>query len=321
MGVVVPAQSSGLISGTVTTEPRKYQGIPGLRVTEIPIALTKGSDGKPSLSNLLVDTGNGVLQPADGPITFPNQSATVTLMHSGEPTAKVTRGLTVQQHAPLPVSRDITTSPVSFPNGIGVIHGAGRFSGDSGRMLLALNDEPMPVVAANKDAIFFQLPPDASSGPTRLTMVDGELAASTPLTVVKLVTSVDQPNLLKHQRTNGHVGLQADGLPAEAWNARGGADRDLVDVSEIQKFAPDFHPPQAEQPGVILVAIRNLSPDKISIDGFKGTAKVFSLKKDALPFNETLRIQAKADGNFEVSVVAQPLLGQVGMTEFLLAGK
>jgi hypothetical protein len=64
VGIVTPAhrQKDKPFSGSLTTDPKQYQGIPGLHVQEVKVPLLVGGDGKPTLQGLRVDTGNGIFQ-------------------------------------------------------------------------------------------------------------------------------------------------------------------------------------------------------------------------------------------------------------------
>ena len=72
VGIVTPShrQNDKPFSGSITTDPKQFQGIPGLQVQEVKLKLVIGSDGKPMLQLLLVDTGDGILQPAQQAINF-----------------------------------------------------------------------------------------------------------------------------------------------------------------------------------------------------------------------------------------------------------
>jgi hypothetical protein len=131
-----------------------------------------------------------------------------------------------------------------------------------------------------------------------------------------LHTGVGQPLLHKGERTEGVITLQAEGIPAEAWQGRVGADPELVDLAAIRKSAPGFEPPREGQPGTILLAIQNQSPETISIAGFKGTTQVYSLSRHSLPFNTRLGIHATRAGSFNINVIAQPFLAPARFQEF-----
>jgi hypothetical protein len=237
VGLVIPAQATGQISGIVTTDPKRYQGIPGLQVINAIVPLQKGSDGKPSLQNLKVDTGDHVLQPADEGITF-KVPASGTVMRSGGTMEISGREITLlpsgnreavsqivvrarpdaESSKPAPYSVDLkggpvlTTSPACLPNNVTAVHGAGRFSGDANKLLVSFAGEAVTPIAASKDVFFFQVPATAHEGASDLVFADegpnGWFAASTTVRVYQLQTGIANPNLHRGLRTTGTVGFR-----------------------------------------------------------------------------------------------------------------
>ena len=108
-----------------------------------------------------------------------------------------------------------TASPVSLP-GVAVVHGS--LSGDIRQMLVLLSDLRVFPFASNERVVYYTIPFDAPPGRTGMTFIDGTHAGYWATTVLKLVTSVDQPVLHKHQRTNGHVGLSIGNQSARGVN-------------------------------------------------------------------------------------------------------
>lgn len=256
VSLVLPAQASATISGTVLTEkdhPERFKGVPGLQVLDLGmINLPSGSDGNPSLHGLVVDAGNHILQPADesitlkvpasdivmgsnGTIEIPGQQ--ITLLPSGNPAAKLSRVVTFQGVVSPALSDAATAapaqgvsaapdashsnlwyqSPVCLP-GVAAVHGP--LSGDIRQMVIDWGDRTVFPVAANEQVALYPIPDDAASGPTQVTFVDGSNAATFQTMLLKLITGVDQPVLHKGGKTNGHVSLQANpvnGPPQQKW--------------------------------------------------------------------------------------------------------
>jgi hypothetical protein len=312
IGMVVPARSSGVVSGTITVHPDEYKGIPGIQVFTTSVPLVTGDDGKPSLDQLMVDAG-GKLQPANEPVVFQaGDQKVINFLPSGTPGAHVSLPLIFQPRQSAPGAHEITTSPTCFPGSVVAVHGAGRFSGDAGKMLVSVGGTPVTPIAANQDGFFYRVPANVPKSVNDLMFVDvpssGLLAASAQVAVMTLTTGVAQSVLHKGQKTEGIVGLDADGIPPEAWQGNVAADPDLVDLAELRKRVPDFEPPHAGQPGTILLAILNRSPQTISIADFKGLVKFYSLNQKSLPFKTRLGIRAQGDGGFDIGVIAQAFL-------------
>jgi hypothetical protein len=312
VGVVLPAGASGEISGIVTDEPKRYSGVPGLQVVEIPVQLATGENGKPTLQGLQVSTG-GPPQSAQDPIVCPpDAQRAITLTPSGNPQAAVTRPLTVPQKV-ASGQAGTTAPPICERGRVAVVHRT--FQGDSTRTLLALGDVPITPAAENQDAAYFLIPDDARPGLTHINVAEGSQAASVSVCVLGLATSVDQPTLHKNQETNVHVQITGpEELPEEAWRA--GYSPDLVDLAQLRALVPGFQPPGPGEPGMVYVFMQNLSPDVITMEGAQGQARVFALSRESFPFSWTGKIHALRDGGFNIHVLVVPFLAEVPGRQF-----
>jgi len=446
VGIVTPThrQKDKPFSGSLTTDPKQYQGIPGLHVQEVKVPLLVGGDGKPTLQGLMVDTGNGILQKLGLPLssssyffvplmpgtrphlvaastfsstgdtgsglpgtTTQNAGGTNTGQAVGQPAQGPTTGqvpaggqatisqqggqITIQPgpppdgvqqpsvinlqplgNPPVPVTLDVPgdwgithpwdqpeqpinaqnlatftpasgyqgllgqlalqsfiTDPVCLPGHVTAVHGAGKFSGDAYKLHVSFGGEPVNPIAASTDGFFFQVPANAQEGPAQLVFADqgpqGWFAASATIGVLQLHTGIANPNLHRGLHTTGTVGLTGGGytgfkppanqpghepfkISAERSQYKNVFyDPELVNLTDLQKQVPDFHPPETGQPGFIFLSIQNRTPNIISIDGFKGNIRSWYLPPDSLPFNTQLGIKAIADGAFDIGIIAQPL--------------
>ncbi|HEV3117091.1 MAG TPA: hypothetical protein VGY58_08575, partial [Gemmataceae bacterium] len=313
VGVVLPAGASGEISGIVTDEPKRYSGVPGLQVVEIPVQLATGGNGKPTLEGLQVSTGGGQPQSARDPIVCPpGAQNTVTLTPSGNPQAAVTRPLNITQKTASGAA-GTTAPPICERGRVAVVHRT--LQGDSTRTLLALGDMPITPAAENQDAAYFLIPDDSRPGLTHINVAEGSEVSSVPVCVLALAASVDQPSLHKNQETNVHVHISGpEELPDEAWRA--GYSPDLVDLAQLHALVPGFQPPGPGEPGIVYVFMQNLSPDVITMEGAQGQTRVFALSRESFPFSWTGKVRAIRDGKFNIHVLVVPFLAEVPGQQF-----
>ena len=70
IGVVMPTdtRAGDQVSATVVTNPKAYEGVPGLQVAQATLPLTRDAQGVATLSGVVVETGNNKLQSAEGGI-------------------------------------------------------------------------------------------------------------------------------------------------------------------------------------------------------------------------------------------------------------
>jgi hypothetical protein len=317
----------------VTDDPKKYEKIPGLGVvvTQCP-KCQRDASGHVPLQEMSVNTGDGRQQPANRPFTLllPQSGGEVhaSLMNQGGPTP------VAQLDVPIPTGggatqpftggarvaagdieapSDFTTPPVCQDTSF--IHGP--LSGDGGVTRIMLDGQPTDIIAESPRSVYFDLPTGTPAGQHQLVIQDSSRGASFPVVRMSLTGHVDQPSLLRGQKTNYSVTVDFGELPESFWQRGGGAPPELVNPSMIRQAAPGFRIPQAGEPGVVLLAVGNASRDTVSLRPSQDERVVIALRRQDFQNNRfTTRgeIQSKKSGGFKLDLLAQaffaPIAGQ-----------
>jgi hypothetical protein len=180
-----------------------------------------------------------------------------------------------------------------------------------------VDNQPARIIAESPRTVYFDLPPETGPGPHRLTLQDGTRGASFPIVRMSITGHIDQPSLLRGQKTNYSVTLNFGQLPDAFWQRGGGMSPELVNPSKIQQAAPGFHIPRAGEPGVVLLAISNASPDTVSIKPSQNERVVIPLHRQDFQNNQFTtsgEVQSKKSGSFVLDLIAQaffsPIPGQ-----------
>src|SRR5262249_45734847 len=117
-------------------------------------------------------------------------------------------------------------------------------------------------------------------------------------------------------KTNYSVTLNFGSLPASVWQ-NGGPASELMDPSALRTAANGFHVPQTGEPGVVLLAINNVSRETVHIIPSQNERVFFTLHEQDFQNNQfTTRgeVQSRVSGTFTIDLLAQgffaPIKGQ-----------
>src|SRR6266851_2237411 len=320
VGVVLPTDGrpGEKMSGRVVTDPKKYAGIPALRVVEMELPLARGEDGRATLQGLVVDLGDGRAQPADGVLTveIPRNADRIQLSvrREGSPTLLVRRDLPIGSGRPLgtTAASAYQTSPIYAAGGVLAIRGP--LDGNGNTTDIRVNDQQTTIIAETPRAVYFLLPDGISAGVAHVTLSEGLRRSSFSIAVVRIEITADRLQLVKGEQTPYHVVVSGpEGLSPSAW--RGGVSSDLVDESNVSKLAPPrFRIPSDRQSGVILLRIENTSPETVSIEGAQNEAVVRTLSREDFvngPYRANGVIRARRTGGFLINATVVPFLAPV----------
>ncbi len=280
VGVVVPddVPPGQTVSGSLVTDPQKYQNIPGLKVIET----TVPASGSGSIQGLVVDTGDGKKQPADKPflVAIPIGAAAATLMISmlenpGQPVATPTVPVnnTVASNV---VPKEYSTTPVT-QNGVQEIHGP--TTGNTTAMKATLDGQPATILASKPGTLYVDTSRAETAGAHQIKLYPSPGAAPVALTTHVVNTTATVTSTSLHKGQSATMTLTVDGLqslPADAW-------------------------------GNVVVKVINGSPAVIKING----KSEFSLnQKDFAkgPFTTTIKLMGVQDGPFNLSWTTTPSL-------------
>ncbi len=322
VGVVLPTdtQQGEEVSGTVTTDPKRYEGIPALRVLQVEVPLPLDADGKPSLQSVLLTVGNEKPRPAQDGLTAlltpgtPKVSVRLNTSEGGRPlldTAIPVNPPKVAEKPPVEMRpQDFTTPAVCTPNAVQVIYGS--LSGDSRLTQVAVDDVPARIVAETPRAVYWFLPQEIQPGNHHVSLRDGSHGATFVVAVLSLEMSADRLTLKRGESTAFRAVVRGvEGLPPSAWRAA--ARSDLVDPTKLQSSAPGFRIPSAGEEGTLLLTLQNGSPGIITIPGWGNEFIVLTLHREnfsAGPYVYTGTIVSRVSGQFAVNGTLIPFLAE-----------
>ena len=118
--------------------------------------------------------------------------------------------------------------------------------------------------------------------------------------------SADRLNLKKGESTAFHVLIKGvETIPQEAWFGSGDVP-EFIDPAVIRKFLPDFRPPNASQPGVLVLTLENMSTGTVAMSGGDRLALTFGYGQSKYEHHGT--ITAKRAGGFDIDGILIPFL-------------
>lgn len=327
VGVVLPAdmRPGDTVSGAVTTDPAGYRDVPALQVIELKALLPTTTAGTPDLGVLQVDLGDGRLQPADQALTLAVPAAAtrvrVTVRRGDEPAPIVARDVPVSRGGgagPPPGAggmldpRAYRTPSLYVPDEVRVIQGP--FDGDSRTTAVEVGGTPCRVMAETPRAAYWTMPATVQPGAHDVHLTEPSTRATFSVVVLGLTMRADQLELVRGQSTGFDVEISGPHrLPEHVWRAA--TPFDVVDLAGVRKLAPGFRIPSPGDPGVILVVIRNASPQTIAIDGAKNDAIVLTLGQGAFaggPYRYHGTIRSRRSGGFSVRATVVAFVAPVG---------
>jgi hypothetical protein len=215
-----------------------------------------------------------------------------------------------------PPPSDCSASTVTTAGGVDVIHGTN--SGDAREVSVAVDDAPASIVAATRDAVFWDVPENLTAGSHRVTFQRGRGVppVELPVHVLGLAMNADQTQLVRGQATPMHVTVTGlDQLPESAWESAL-PPADLVDLESLARKIKGLRVPKPGEPGLVLLVIENRSPDVIRMG--KQNLIVMELHRSDFahgPYTFDDTLQSIHRGAFQIhgSVIAflKPVSGRI----------
>jgi hypothetical protein len=348
VGLILPARvrPGDCVSGGVVDDPGNYEGIPGIVVNRVTLPFAHSGPAS-TLAGWMVEISGEPPQPANGPIALtipPGQLELAVLFrqtdNAGSPVSKaisVPRAPSAKAKTPtsyLAPALCLKAAPC-------VIHGP--FSGDSTKTFAAFEQRPARIVAETSDTAYLAIPDRTEAGPRPLVIAEGSKAVAFPLVVAEFSISPDRRNLSKGQTLLIYPIIDGpQELPDPLWLP---GNYPASNLEEARKLIPAFQAPHASHPaheaeekreakgkqaggtgdrdedqgGEILLVVKNLSPDQVSLHESKNGTFVFHLKAASFKMGEfKYKIVAEAikSGNFAVQGYVIPFLAPVMGQEF-----
>jgi hypothetical protein len=360
-GVVFPAQArpGERISGTVVENPDQYDEMPEVTVTRVAIPFESAGDAS-RLSGWSVEVGGEKPQRADGPISLvvPGRGSALNVVfrQGGNPAHSVSKTLTfpAEPGEKLQAPKSFLGAALCIKGGLCMV--SGPFSGDTSKTFAAFEDRPATIVAETSDAAYISIPELTAPGARPLFIAEGTSPGTTSpgTTIVGLPVVVGEFSI-----KNNHRALAAgeslilfptlDGpgdIPDPDWQA---GNFPATSLARARQLIPQFNlheengkaqeereeeaKPEASQKGEpeekreeknggeILLVVRNVTPEQISLRGSRNEMLVFRLSDEAFSrgeFKYDLVVEAKKAGKVEVKGYVIPLLAPVTGQEFVV---
>lgn len=308
VGVVIPRDLARgeQASGSLVLNPGNYTNIPGVQVIATMIPAQTGS--APALNNFQIEL-NGQTHAANFPFTFTvGDKLDLRLKSAGTPgiqpvniNVALAPGSTVARQA------QFTAPPIALAGYLQIIHGP--FDGDSSNTSVNINGNEAHVLAESPRALFYQIPDNVAPGPANVDVKERQRHCRLKIWIIGLQMSADRLQLKRGESTAFHVKITgAETIPREAWEG-GGEVSELVDISSVHKFLPDFKPPAPSQPGILLLTIENKSTDVVSMSHGERIALTFSEGSKNFEYHGSLH--SKQAGGFNVDGMLVPFLHEL----------
>ena len=323
IGVILPAQlrPGERVSGSVVENPQKYDGVQDLKI--IRMELPFDSQGKAAtLRGWTFEAADEGPQRADGPVAFtvPRASRfTITLRQVGNPNRAVSRAVTVARNSPpqKPLASQAFEAPALCLKG-DLCPVRGPFGGDSAKTFVSFRSRPAPIVAETGDTAYVGVPDLLPTGPSYLIVAEGSQVAALPVDVAQLSFSPVRRELRQGEVLLVHAVLSGpEELAEELWQA--GIFPPAASVEGARKVVPGFEPPQQGREGVILVVLRNATPEAVSLRGSKNQTFVFELTSDSFKngeFKYAFVVEATRSAGFALQETVLPFLAPVRGEQF-----
>ncbi|MGC2112386.1 MAG: hypothetical protein WA655_22900, partial [Candidatus Korobacteraceae bacterium] len=218
----------------------------------------------------------------------------------------------------------------------------GKFSGDSHNTFATFDSVPVNVIAESDRAVYLDVADGVGLGPATLIVAEGTRVEAMSMVVAELDLA---PNHEAAQAGQDIVStLRVDGaqeLSDEQWRY------EIYPASNLERarsLVPGFSPAKVveqdrearerqgrrdgvakaddkrdESAGMVLVVVRNATPEFISMRGSKQQRFVFHLTPDSFVMGEfkyNIAMDGVKDGTFALNVTAIPFLAPVKAQEF-----
>jgi hypothetical protein len=342
VGIVIPAQlrPGARVSGSIVENPSRFAGHPDLLVTRVTLPFPSAGDGS-TLADWTFALKGAKPQSAGGSFSFvvPNGASTLefTLSRSSDASSSVSGKLEVPQtkapHYAAPKSYE--SAALCFKNDMCTV--TGPFTGDSSKTFAAFDDVPVAIVAQTDGASYLDVPINVVGGSATLIIAEGQKVAAMVMVVASLTLEPQSQNVEPGQSFAGvvhvdNVGELADAQwrygvypPSNVAQARAlvpgvnparvvEQDREQREKQEKKDGGTKKKDPNEESAGMVLVVVRNATPDLATLRGAKQQSFMFHLVPESFGMGEfkfSFAIDPLKAGTVELQATAIPFLAPV----------
>lgn len=340
VGIVLPAamRPGQRVSGSVVVDPDRFAGYPDLLVTRTALSVEAG--GAAPLDGWTIELAGSPPQPADSAISFvvpagvaaiefalrqPDGLSAAVSQKVAIPRSSVEKGTVPQGYlAPaLCFKRDLC--PV-----------AGSFTGDSHDIFASFGSFPARIIAETDTTVFVEVPTYIASGASTLIVADGTKVAAMRMVVAEFSLEPDHDQVEAGHDMSAALNVAGiEELGDQQWQYG------VYPASNLQRartLVPGINPAKViehererrekqakqdglhkkeekweESAGMVLLSVRNLTPDVGAIRGGKQSL-VFLLTPDSFQMGEfkyNLNVDAAKAGAVSLHATAIPFLAPV----------
>ena len=346
VGLVMPAQvyPGERVSGSVAANPAEYEGVAGVTVTQVAVPLEPAGEAS-TLAGWTVEVPGENPQRADGPIVFTvprgGSGLNLTFRQTGNSSHSVSKVISLPQSAPKKQK-----APTSFEAAALCLKGQlcavrGPFSGDTGKTFATFEDRPAMVVAETPDSAYISIPDLTEPGARPLFIAEGSKVVALPVAVGEFIIRNGDRELQSGGTVMTFPSLDGPGdIPDVAWRP---GNFPATNLEEARKLIPGFQLPREDRAargkreaqqkgesnekreadekkgGAILLVVKNMTPEQVSLRGAKDQMIVFHLNDESFSrgeFKYDLPVDAIKSGHFDIRGYVIPFLAPVRGQEF-----
>jgi hypothetical protein len=343
VGLVLPAQlhPGERVSGTVVENPDQYSEMPEVTVTRVAVPFE--STGEASrLAGWLFETAGEEPRRADGPITLmvprlgTGLNIVITFRQAGNPAHSVSQTLNFPQLSERKSLRLNSFQAPAFCMKGELCVVSGPFSGDGGKTFAAFEDRPATIVAETVDTAYLGIPELTEPGSRPLFIAEGVKVVALPVAVGKFVIKNNGRELQAGEILITFPTLDGPGdIPDPAWQI---GNFPATNLQRARQLIPGFRLAgekregcekgdsiakceieEKKKEGEILIVLKNVSPEQISLRSSTNGTLVFRLSDEAFrrgEFKYDLMVEAKKAGKVEVKGYVIPFLAPIAGQEF-----
>ena len=346
VGLVLPVQlqPGQRVSGSIVSDPAKFDGMP--QVTVLRVTLPFDSDGDASrLQGWNFEAPGEEAQRADEPVSFvvprSGQSFEVKFHKTGNAEPAVTKQVALPAGSTKPIPQaSFKAAAICMRSQLCTV--AGPFSGDSRKTFASFAERPATIVAETTSMAYIGIPERTEAGSYRpLFLAEGQRVVGLPVVVGELTVEPEQQrDLKKGQTLLVYLRLEGPGeLPDPEWQS---GNFPTSNLAEARKLVPGFRLPKEDREdrdkreekdkkgkvsrehdehegGEVLVVVKNGSTDLVSYRGSKDEAFIFPLRRNCFSrgaWDYKFVVEAKETGTFVIKTWAIPFFAPVAGQEF-----
>jgi YD repeat-containing protein len=347
VGIVFPAllRPGTRVSGSIVDEPDRFAGNPELLVMRVSLPMPSTGDAS-QLSGWTFEFEGYEPRPGDAPISLVVPTGAVelafTLRQAGNPTITVSGKVQITATAgkSASVPKAFESAALCFKRDSCVV--TGPLSGDSRETFAAFDGVPARIVAETDSMAIIDTPFFMNLGPAALIVAEGTQVQAMPMVVAELALTLNHEALKPPEymitilRVDGaqelsddqwHYGVFPAGNVEKARTLVPGfnpakaveQDRERREKQEKQDGLAAKDDKKDESAGMVLVIVKNNTPDIVSPRGAKEQNFVFHLTPESFAMGEfkyDIVLDPLQAGTFALKAVAIPFLAPVKAQEF-----